>query len=452
MEKIFSYIEEHKDEFVERLQELCRQESVSAQNRGMAEAAALVHGYLAKLGARVKYFKADGGYPAVCGGLKGKGSGTILFYNHYDVQPPDPLAEWTHKPFSAELVDGKLYARGVSDNKGDLVARLCAVEAFLKTEGSLPVNVTFFVEGEEEIGSPNLVPIIENNLPSLAADWCIWESGEKSFDGKPKIYFGVKGILYVELELTEANMDSHSSHATTIPNPAWKLTWALSNLKDSSENILIDGFYDDVVPLTAEEKKAISSIPPEDEKIKEDLGIKSFLLGLEGEKRITRDMSEPTCTICGISGGYDGPGSKTVLPHKASAKIDFRLVPNQEPEDILEKLRKHLKEKGFPEINVLTHGTAKPFKTPLDAGISRTIIDTAREVYEREPVIYPTSTGTGPMHELCGRLNIPCVSTGVDYAESHPHAPNENIRISDFIEGIKHIALIMRRLGDNENR
>ncbi len=447
MQNIFAYIDENKDKFVEKLQKLCRQKSISTQNAGMRETGELVKSFLLELGAEVKYLQVDEGFPAIYGRIKGKGSKTILFYNHYDVQPPEPLPEWDYEPFSASLVDGKLYARGVSDNKGDLIARLSAVEAFLKVVGTPPVNIIFFVEGEEEIGSPNLDKIVQENSNLLNADCCIWESGEKNFEGRPGIYLGVKGILYVELEVKEMMRDVHSSRATTIPNPAWKLTWALNSLKNRQERILIDGFYENVVPLTEEEKKVIKSIPLEDERIKKSLGIKNFLLGLKREKRILRDLSEPTCTICGLRAGYTGPGSKTVLPHEATAKIDFRLVPEQEPDDILKKLENHLK-KEFPEIQIHKLGEAKPFKTPLDAEISRIAIESAREIYDLEPVIYPTSKGTGPMYNLCGRLNIPCVSVGVDYAESNPHAPNENIRITDFIEGIKHIALIMKNFAE----
>lgn len=448
MQDIFAYIDTNRDKFVENLQKLCRQKSISTQNIGIRETAELVRSSLRELRADVKYLGVDEGFPAVYGRIKGKGSKTILFYNHYDVQPPEPLQEWDHEPFSASLVDGKMYTRGASDNKGNLVARLSAVEAFLKVAGNLPVNIVFLVEGEEEIGSPNLDKIVQENMSLLNADCCIWESGGKNFEERPGIYLGVKGILYVELEVKEMTRDVHSSRATTIPNPAWKLVWALNSLKDKQERILIEGFYENVVPLTEEEKKVIKSIPLEDKKIKESLGIKSFLLGLEGKERIIRNLSEPTCTICGLRAGYTGPGSKTVLPHQAIAKIDFRLVPEQDPDEILEKLENHFKKKGFSEIRIHKLGVAKPFKTPLDAEISRIAIESAREIYNVEPVIYPTSQGTGPMYDLCGRLNIPCVSTGVDYAESNPHAPNENIRIADFIQGIKHIALIMKKFGE----
>ena len=449
MKSVFTYIDKNKNKFIKRLQELCRQESISAQNRGMKETAALVKKYLSSLGAAVKYLEVKGkGYPAVYGRIKGKGSKTVLFYNHYDVQPPDPLHEWKHKPFAASITSGRMYGRGTSDNKGDLIARLSAVEAFLKVRGSLPVNAIFFVEGEEEIGSINLDKIITKNQSLLNSDCCIWECGEKTFSGQLNVYLGVKGLLYVELDLTEAKYDSHSSRAATIPNPAWKLVHALNSLKDSSEKILIDGFMDDVVPLTEKEKKAISKIPVEDKKIMKDMGIKNFVLGLKGKNRILRDISAPTCTICGINAGYTGPGSKTVLPRKAAAKVGFRLVPNQDPSDILKKLRKHLDKHGFSQIEIKGYQATNPFKTSLDAEISKIVIESAREVYGKEPVVYPTFIATGPMYNLCGRLNIPCVSIGVGNAQSRMHGPNENIKINDFVQGIKHISLIMEKLGD----
>ena len=449
MQNIFSYIENNGDKFVQNLQKLCRQKSISPQDIGMKEAGELVQSVLLELGAEVKFLKADGGFPAVYGRFAGQGSNkTILFYNHYDVQPPEPVSEWNYEPFSAVLAEGKVYARGAADNKGDFIARLAAVEAFLSVTGTLPVNVVFLVEGEEEIGSPNLSEIVRENADILNADCCVWETGGKTFDGRPGIELGVKGLLYVELEVNEMVRDVHSSCATTIPNSAWELVWALNSLKNSGEEILIDGFYEHVLPLTEEESKVIKNIPAEDEKIKKSLGIADFLLGLEGEERIVRDLSEPTCTICGFEAGYTGPGAKTVLPHKAVSKIGFRLVPDQDPDDILKKLESHLRVKGFNKVKVNKIGGTKPFKTSLSNEIARITIETARDVYNLEPVIHPTAKGTGPMYDLCGRLEMPCVSTGVGYPESNLHAPNENIRVTDFIDGIKHIALIMRRFAE----
>ena len=448
MQDIFSYIENNRDKFVQKLQEICRQKSISPQNSGMKEAGELVESLLLELGAKVQLLNANEGFPAVYGKIEGKGSKTILFYNHYDVQPPEPISEWDYEPFSATLADGRVYARGAADNKGDLIARISAAEAFLKVTGELPVNIIFLAEGEEEIGSPNLNAIIRENASMFNADCCIWETGGKTFEGRPGIELGVKGILYVELEVNETSRDVHSSRATTIPNSAWELIWALNSLKNSAEEILIEGFYEDVLPLTDKEREAIENIPAEDEEIKKSLGLEDFLLGVKGEKRILRDLSEPTCTICGFEAGYTGPGAKTVLPHKATAKIDFRLVPNQDPEDILKKLENHFQRKGFNKVKVNKSVGTKPFKTPLNSEIASITIETAREIYALEPVVHPTSKGTGPMYNLCGELKIPCVSTGIGYPESNLHAPNENIRIQDFIDGIKHIALIIKRFSE----
>ncbi len=444
MEELFSNIEGNREASIRKLQEFCRQESISAQNKGIEETAVLVEEMLSEIGADTRILRAPGAKPAVYGEIKGASDRTLLFYNHYDVQPPEPLDEWIYPPFSAEIKDGVLYARGCADNKGDLLARILAVKAFLETGKELPVTLKFFVEGEEEIGSPRIEDIIKDNPETVAADGCIWEMGRKTFDNRPIINLGIKGMLYVELTARGASTDSHSSLATTIPNPAWKLVWALGTLKDKNENILIEGFYDDIAPLSEDEISAIKQIPDEDALKKQNMGIDNFLLGLSGFERVKRDITAPTCTICGIESGYTGEGSKTVLPAKAKVKIDFRLVPGQEPEDILKKLRKHLDKEGFLDIDITPYTMEKAFKTPLDSKLAAVVAQTAEAAYGNQPVIYPSMTGTGPMHHVCGRHNIPCAGTGITNAKSAIHAPNENILVEDFIDGIKHIALIIQ--------
>ncbi len=449
MKEIFAYIDEHRDEFVKKLQRFCQQPSISAQKKGMKETFRMVRGFFEEADCEIDVLSSDNGEPALFAKKEGAFKKCLLFYNHYDVQPPEPLSDWHYPPFGCEQHDGKLYARGTSDNKGDIIARLSALEAFLKIKGELPLTVKFFIEGEEEIGSPNIASLVSANRGKLSADACIWEFGQKSFDGAPMIFLGVKGLCYVELEVKSAKSDLHSSKATTIPNPAWRLIWALNSLKNEKEEVLIDGFYDKVVPLSSDERKAISRIPDEGDRIKSEIGIKNFLLGLSGTERIERDLTAPTCTICGVYSGYTGEGPKTVLPSVARAKIGFRLVPEQKPQDIFEKLKAHFVRSGFPDVKAHLIHKEPPHKTPLTAEISRVVALTAGEIYEKEPVIYPNTPATGPMHSLCGELGIPVVSIGVANAASRMHGPDENIAVDDFICGIKHIALIMHRFSEN---
>ena len=451
MNDVFGYIDGHRQQFIERLQELCRQPSIAAQNVGIQETARMVAGLMEHIGVKTELYATDGA-PVVFG-VVGSGPRTLLIYNHYDVQPPEPLGEWHSPPFAAEVRDGKLYARGVADNKGNLVARLSAVEAWLQTRGALPLTVKFVVEGEEETSSAHLYQFVRQHQPLLQADGCLWEAGGKDIQENPGIYMGAKGILYVELEAKGANRDLHSSQATIVPNPAWRLVWALSTLKGRSENILVEGFYDEVVEPSPEEMEHLRRLAAarDDDLRRRDLGIDQFLLGVSGLQLVKRNLYQPTCTICGIESGYTGPGSKTVLPHRATAKIDFRLVPNQRPDDIFEKVKHHLAQHGFADVQIRQLGAEHPARTPVDSALARVVQETIAEIYGREPMVSPLMAATGPMYELTAQFGIPTVGTGCGYAHSNGHAPNENIRLDDFFQHLKHVALLFERFAAVED-
>ena len=445
MDRVFQYIDAHRAEYVELLRGLCRQPSIAAQGIGLNETAGQVEALMAEAGIRARTIPVEGGAPVVYGEVKGKSPRALLFYNHYDVQPPEPLEEWESEPFGAVIRDEKIYARGVADNKGNLLARVCAVDALLHAQGEIPATARFIVEGEEEIGSVHLPKFVREHPDLVAADACIWEAGYRDIQENIVLALGVKGICYVELEATGANRDLHSSVGTIVPNPAWRLVWALSTFKDRNERILIDGFYDDVLEPTDDEMAQLRRIAPlRDEAAQlRSYGLDRYLLGVSGVELLKRNLFQPTCTICGVSSGYGGPGSKTVLPRRAVAKVDFRLVPNQRSEDILKKVKAHLAQHGFADFAVRALGNEEPAKTPLTADIVKVVSEAARRIYNREPLVFPTMAGTGPMHVLTGARGIPTIGTGVGYANSNGHAPNENIRIADYIEGIKHIAMVL---------
>ncbi|MEM0058514.1 MAG: M20/M25/M40 family metallo-hydrolase [Candidatus Bathyarchaeia archaeon] len=368
---------------------------------------------------------------------------TLLFYNHYDVQPPEPLEEWKYDPFSGKVADGKVYGRGAVDNKGNLVSRLKAIQAYMETAGSVPVNIKFVVEGEEEIGSPNLEPIIKKHRRLFSADAALWEFGGTDRHGRPHLYLGLKGVLSVELRAKCALKDVHSANAPLIPNAAWRLVWALSTLKDKNEKILIEGFYDGVQPPSDEEIGCLKNIPFEEKELKEELGLKQFLRGLSGFEALKALLFQPTCTINGLLSGYTGKGSKTVLPREAMVKLDFRLVPNQKPNEILRKLKRHLEVQGFSDIEIVQYGSTEPVKTPVSDPFVGLVAKTAEKVYGNKAVIYPLSAGSGPMHLFRNLLGFPVVSAGCGHPESNTHAPNENLRIESFIKGVKFIAALI---------
>ncbi|YCA11832.1 M20/M25/M40 family metallo-hydrolase [Bacillus sp. AK128] len=443
MNKIYQFIEENKDMYIEWLQELCRQPSVAAQNRGMKETADMVEKYLTTFTTAAVEQLETSGFPVVYGEINTDKKKTLSFYNHYDVQPEDPIELWHSDPFGAEIRDGKMYARGVADNKGNLMARVAAVHAYQQVYGELPINVKFIFEGEEEIGSVHLEEFTERYPEKLKADGCIWEFGYKNPDGRLQVSLGVKGMCYVELRVKGANIDLHSANASVIENPAWRLIWALNTLKNEKEEILIEGFYDKVLKPDQQEVKVLEDMVYQEEETLKKLELESFVLNLSGTPLKERLIFQPTCTICGIESGYTGQGSKTVLPSTAKVKIDFRLVPNQEPEEIKALLRKHLDHHGFEDIEIIDLSGEYPAKTDLDDPLVKTVVENVERVYGRPPTINRLSPGTGPMYILCQKLGIPAVSVGVGNDQSQNHAPNENINIQDFIDGIKMMATII---------
>lgn len=442
MQDVFAYIEQNQEEYIRWLEEICRQPSVAAQDRGMKETAKMVESFISEIGGKAVQLETSG-FPVVFGQFQGENPQTLSFYNHYDVQPEDPIDLWNSPPFSAEIRDGRMYARGVADNKGNLMARLAAVHAYLKVRGTLPINVKLIVEGEEEIGSVHLEEFVDNHKELIQADGCVWEFGYKNADGRPQISLGVKGMCYVELVCRGANTDLHSANAAIIENPAWRLLWALNTLKTPDEEIQIKGFYDKVARLNADDMAMLENMIYSEESTLEKLGLKSFLLNLSGVPLKEKLIFQPTCTVCGFVSGYIGQGSKTVLPSEARVKVDFRLVPDQDPHEIFQLLRQHLDEHGFSDIEIQSFTLEHPARTPLQSPLTRAVVNTVKEIYGMEPTIMPMSPGTGPMYILCQNLGIPAVSVGVGNFASNNHAPNENIILEDYIQGIKHIAAII---------
>lgn len=444
LDKVYEYIDSNSQRFIDDLIQLVKQPSVSARKEGTQECAEILHEMMREIGISTRIIPEEEGNPVVYGEIKSKSpQKTLLFYDHYDVQPPEPLEEWICDPFSGDIRDGKIYGRGVADNKGNTISRLKAVQAFLETAGNVPVNIKFVIEGEEEIGSPHLAPVIQANKDLFSADAAIWEFGGTDRHGHPCIYLGLKGVLSVELRAQGAARDVHSANAPLIPNPAWRLVWALNTLKDKGDKILIGGFYDKVETPSAEEAGYVKEIPFEEEEEKRELGLKRFLHDLSGVDAVRKLLYKPTCTINGFLSGYTGMGSKTVLPNEALVKLDFRLVPHQMPDEIFDKLVEHLKNSGFGDIEVIGQGSTEPTKTSLTDSFVQTVIKTAERVYEKKAVVYPTSPASGPMHLFHNQLGYPVVSVGCAHAESRAHAPNENVTIDGFIKGTKFIAAII---------
>ncbi|MFQ5834069.1 MAG: M20/M25/M40 family metallo-hydrolase [Candidatus Thorarchaeota archaeon] len=443
IEEVTSYLDKNAERALDDLKRIASIPSIAAKNEGIEECSGMLLEMLEAIGIETELHNTSGA-PVVTGHLDVGASKTLMFYNHYDVQPAEPLELWDSLPFEPESRDGRLYGRGVSDNKGDLVSRISAVRAFLETGTEIPVNIKFVVEGEEEIGSVHLPEFTSNHKEFMSAEGGIWEFGGEGYDGVQQAWLGLKGILYVQLEVESLTRNVHSSAGGYLPSAPLKLVAALNSLKDSNHRILIDGFYDGVKPLSDTEWKAIDKIDLHEEDMKREYGISEFLNGLSG-----RDLKEivygaPSNSICGLTSGYQGEGSMTVLPGKASAKIEFRLVENMDPEDILQKLRKHFNSQGFADVKIAWYEGYPAAKTPVD----HPFVDVVKRANARvfgDLRIHPTTAGSGPLYLF--KDHVPMVSIGVGDVKSRGHSPNESIKLDNFQKGTKRIALVMHEMG-----
>jgi len=447
--EVDAYLDTHLNQSIQELARLAAQPSVSAQNWGLEECAQLVADLLNQRGFQVEIMP-TGGAPVVYAQRSGRSDKTLLFYNHYDIQPPEPLDLWESPPFEPRLHDGKLYARGVSDDKGHITSRLFAIDALTEITGDLPCTIKFVIEGEEETSSTHLNEFVKDNRVKLAADACIWEFGQVDYREVPIQYLGLRGICYVELSVDTAKQDVHSGIGGSIfPNAAWRLVWALNSLKGPDERILIPGFYDAVVPPSERDIELMAALPEIAEEYQNRYGVRNFLHGLTGGVALRlAEVFQPTCTICGLTAGYQGVGSKTVLPAHASAKVDFRLVPDQTPEQVLEGLRQHLDTQGFTDVEIAFLGGETPARTDPDDPFVQLVVTTAEPVYGHPMQLVPMIGGSGPNHVFIHHLNLPVVSAGLGYPGTQAHAPNENIRLDLYLKHAKHIARILKAFGD----
>lgn len=450
IQNIDLYLESQLEASLSELKTFCSQPSIAAQNIGMDESSQMVLTMLESRGFSGKIYKTEG-YPVVVAERNGLIDKTLLFYNHYDVQPPEPLDLWTSPPFEPQERDGKVFGRGISDDKGHFTSRLLAIDALLHENEELPCNIKFILEGEEEIGSVHLPEFIKNHQDLLSADACIWEFGGVDHRDVPMQYLGLRGICYVELSVTTAQMDVHSGLGGSIfPNAAWRLVWALNSLKDSQEKILLPGFYDDVVPPTTRDIAMLAALPPVAEEYRSRYGINEFLKDYPDETALKlASVFEPTCTICGLTSGYQGKGSKTVLPAQASAKVDFRLVPDQTPRKVLEQLRRHLDEEGFSDIKIEFLGGEPAARTDPDHPFVKMVVETSTEAFGQQMELVPMVGGSGPNYEFVHILKLPVVTTGIGYPGGNAHAPDENIRIDLYLKGAKHVARIIQAFGQS---
>jgi len=444
--QVYRYIDSHVDEFVEGLKQLLSQPTISTQGVGVRETAELLRSIMHDIGITTQLIETPGA-PAIYGEIiEEQGKPTVLIYGHYDVQPPDPLEAWVSPPFQPTVRDGRIYARGAGDNKGQLYAQLMAVKAHLTVNGKLPVNVKFLFEGEEESGSPNLDRCVAENKDRLKCDLVYISDGHLHESGRPLITLGVRGILYVELTMRGARRDLHSGNwGGPAPSAAWRMIELLNTMKDAKTGrILIEGFYDAIRQPTEAERRALRAIPFERKKVAEELGVSESELP-EAEEFYEMLMFRPTLNICGMMSGYTGQGMKTVIPSRASVKIDMRLVTDQDPDDIFDKFLKHVKRHA-PDVDVVKLGQMHPARTPLENKYTSIVVEAVKDATQKDPIIFPSAGGSLPLSAFTDTLKAPTVMVPYANFDESNHAPNENLKIENFVKGIRCCAALLDKL------
>ncbi|MGD8600233.1 MAG: dipeptidase [Gemmatimonadota bacterium] len=446
-----SFVDEQLGRFRTELYEFLRIPSVSTdhEHEGSVRAAAeWLAARLKEAGLESEVFDTPG-HPVVLGEWKGAPDApTVLIYGHYDVQPPDPLEEWSSPPFEPTERDGRVYARGSADDKGQLFMHVKALEAHLATTGSLPVNVIFLAEGEEEIGSPNLVPFVKDHRERLASDLVLISDTEMFDEGLPSLLFSLRGLSYFELNVRGPKSDLHSgNYGGSVTNPANALASIIASLHDENGSIAVPGFYDDVIEWDAETLEEIEALPYDEDAFLDEVGVKE-LAGEKGYTTLERLWIRPTCDVNGLLSGYTGPGAKTVLPGKAMAKVSFRLVPNQDPARISELFRAHVKAATPPGVTVEikeVHG-GRPWKAKLEGPFFDAARDALEEAYGTHPVAMGGGGSIPIVIDFEEQLGAPALLIGFSLPGCNLHAPDEWLRIEDFEKGIAALALLYGKL------
>jgi len=446
LQKLLDHVEANREAFIARLMGYVRHPSISATNVGIREVASMLVDMLSALGMEAEAI-ATRNHPIVLGRREvSADKPTVLLYGHYDVQPPDPLDFWESPPFEPTIRNGRIYARGVGDNQGQHFAQLLALETHLAVHGELPCNVIFLLEGEEEIGSPHIAEFVREHADRVKADLVITSDGPLHESGLPVLIFGARGVTSFELRAKTARRDVHSGNfGGVVPNAIWKLVHLLSTMKNAAGEITIDGLVEPVIPATEAERDAMSKLPIDLERLKAELGFDE----LDAPKErgyFDRLMFHPTLTINGFHGGYDGAGSKTVLPCEAFVKCDIRLVEPLTPEYVLEKVALHV-ARHAPDIDLLPLSGMLPSKTPMDSPYAEPIRRGLLAARGVEPLLYPTLGASLPDYVFTKILGVPAFIVPYANADEANHAPNENLKIECFIDGIKSGLAILAELG-----
>ena len=456
-EKFSEYFNQNKDRFLDELIEVLSIPSVSngeANKSDVVRCAEWLKAHMEKIGLQNTEIYKTKGHPIVYGDYMnaGKDKPVILIYGHYDVQPPEPLDRWVNPPFSPIVKDGKIYGRGTADDKGQIFIHLKAIESFLKTDGTLPINVKIIFEGEEEIGSENLGEFISSHKELLKAEYVVISDTEMYEKGKPAICYGLRGLCYMQIDVTGPNRDLHSgTYGGAVENPINALAKIISQLKSDDGKILIDGFYDDVTDLTEEERKELNKLATDENQFKKDLDVKS-LTGEKGYTLVERLTARPTLDCNGIWGGFQGKGTKTVIPSEAGAKISMRLVPQQNPEKIAELFKKYIEKIAPDTIKVKVsylHG-GKPSVTSINSPAIKAAMSALKKGFETEPVFIKDGGSIPIVSTFKDELGADAILMGFGLPDDNIHSPNEKFELENFYKGIISVCYYYNELSNLE--
>ena len=443
MNSVIDYIDKNAQRFESELFDLLRIPSISTDSskKGDIQRAAdfLVQKFKPLNPKKLEKFETPG-HPIVFAEFEGPaGAPTILIYGHYDVQPPDPLEKWKTPPFEPTVIDGKVYARGASDDKGQALTHVQAVAAIIESGEQLPVNVKFILEGEEEIGSPNLVPFIKANKELLTCDMVLVSDTSMFAKDTPSITYGLRGLAYMEIHVDGPNRDLHSGvYGGAIVNPANALAKIIAQLVDEQGKVTVPGFYDDVLELSELERKEYSQLPFDENKYKADLGVDE-VNGEQGFSTLERASGRPTLDVNGLWSGYQGEGAKTVLPAQAGAKVSMRLVPNQNPDTISKLFQKHVESlapKGV-KVRVEAHHGGFPAMTDLSFYGLKAAAEAFENVYGKKPLFCREGGSIPIVAEFKKILGADTILMGFGLNSDALHSPNEHFHLADYHRGIK---------------
>ncbi|QDU36872.1 Succinyl-diaminopimelate desuccinylase [Maioricimonas rarisocia] len=449
--QVESFLQQHADRFVDELKDLLRIPSVSADSRhrdDVRQAANYVKERLEAAGLTAELVE-TAGHPIVYGEWTGApGAPTALVYGHYDVQPPDPLDRWETPPFEPTVRDGRIYARGATDDKGQMYTHIKSVEAWLQTVGQLPVNVKFVIEGEEEVGSDNLDRFLEEQKERCRCDIVVVSDTSQYAPGIPAITYGLRGIMACEVTLHGPSQDLHSGvFGGAVANPANAMSRLIASLHDDEGRVTIPGFYDDVVPLTPEERQGFADLPFDEQEFLDGVGM-TAPFGEPGYSTLERRWARPTCDVNGMISGYTGEGPKTIVPHYATAKITCRLVPDQDAQQLTENLRRHLEEQCPPGLRMEFqdyHGCPAIVSDPTSAAMdaARRAIATA---FGNDPVMIREGGSIPVVSTFRDKLGVDTLLLGWGQNTDNLHSPNEHFRLEDFHRGTRASARLWAEL------